>query len=654
MRRTPTVAVILSLAVAPAAQAGQDRAPQPTRAEAPDAWILRTGPGRALVADDLRALKASRSGVAILDASGVPELMTTSRPAAVRFGRPTGTAVSIYGGRSPRGWVEGAQAFDHLRVDQLAPGVDLVVSRGDAAPHVIMTASHARQLASLAFRSAPGTEMLLDGGDLVLRREATTSRIGAPSLAQPGSGTAAWRIEPDGIVTVSVAGVPADDAVAVEVPLFSAGGEDALDRVRFQDVASADGELVGVGASTDAPTLLRAIRPNDPYAAAIARWDQESDLRSLVFITARHDVLASSVALAPDGSAILGGSTRDPFLPQRAWGLPAGRHIGTFNAFAASVTPDGLLRWADAFGAPEVDEIADVAVAQDGTVALAGETWGASLFPVRGQVFVRVVTDHAAFLIRRTAAGQILDSSVFGAGGVRLKSVDAVNDGFVLSGDVARPDLFRAQGRVYGSPDRYRGATEPQGDVFAIKVPAGGNFVGSTAFLGGSGRQQAAGVVARGDRMVVGVTQGDAEQDAANDLRSHALDGWDAEWTYAFFQGVGTDEGTDQIDHEPRAFYGSRLSGREHILDLALGSDGSLHSWTAPASVTPFNISQIGLRRLRADGTFHSYYGYEQIAGNRAPAEVSFIDVVGVTTDETTSVLLLRDRGELLISRIPI
>jgi hypothetical protein len=82
---------------------------------------------------------------------------------------------------------------------------------------------------------------------------------------------------------------------------------------------------------------------------------------------ANHNDTGSSIAIATDGSIVLGGETYDP-----PFGAPAITLKGFRNPFVAVLEPDGSPRWARGFGTSGSATLASVAASGHGSAFLAG------------------------------------------------------------------------------------------------------------------------------------------------------------------------------------------------------------------------------------------------------------------------------------------
>ncbi|HUS16862.1 MAG TPA: hypothetical protein VM536_17840 [Chloroflexia bacterium] len=175
------------------------------------------------------------------------------------------------------------------------------------------------------------------------------------------------------------------------------------------------------------------------------------------------------VAVGPDGAIYVAGGLQQPR-----------QRIVDLNTLLLKFAPDGSLAWDREWGGRSGDEPADVAVAADGTVLLAGNTnsYGAG--------------SDDAFLIQVRPDGRGLAGQTWGGAGIdHSGGVDSAPDGTISLGATAHTPPYTLQ-RVTDRLARARGTVGSASGILAtpsgvVGEPAGivATPTGSTTYAGG-------------------------------------------------------------------------------------------------------------------------------------------------------------------------
>jgi hypothetical protein len=291
---------------------------------------------------------------------------------------------------------------------------------------------------------------------------------------------------PNGFQTTP-GGAPYDDAVAAKLApdgslLWATYlGGSAIDDGTDLAVGP-DGSVVvtGQAGSGSFPTTAGTCQPNyvviDPFAAKLGPGGQ------LLWSTLFGNGKASdaNVAIAADGRVFLAGSTRSG-LPMYGSGYQQTFGGGSSDGFVAELSAAGACVWTSYVGGTGDDNINDMAVAPDGTLALAGRTTGA--FPVTAGAAQPAFGGGSGdvFAARMTAAGAALPYATY-LGGTSFEDARGIAvdpAGALLVSGVTQSADFPVAGAAQPA---YGGGLV---DGFVAKLAAGGALSWST-FLGGS------------------------------------------------------------------------------------------------------------------------------------------------------------------------
>ena len=114
-------------------------------------------------------------------------------------------------------------------------------------------------------------------------------------------------------------------------------------------------------------------------AAMVARFDPSGDLILLKFLRGSGDDRATDIALGPDGSLYVAGTTTSPDFPGAGNALAGGTDV-----FVATLAPDGTVVSTALIGGTRDERAAALLRAEDGSLVLVGTTSSPD-FPVRSE-----------------------------------------------------------------------------------------------------------------------------------------------------------------------------------------------------------------------------------------------------------------------------
>lgn len=240
-------------------------------------------------------------------------------------------------------------------------------------------------------------------------------------------------------------------------------------------------------------------------AAAAPRIDYRAVL------SAASGSVVSDLAVDADGSVWVVGTTTNHLLPVTDGAVDTQFDAGDFDeGYVLKLDPAGALAYASYFGGRNVDDLAAIAIDDDGNVYLAGTTLSDDL-PVTASAYQPVLASPGAedaFLVKLDRDGRLLAATYFGGncrdlypGGTRGNPGVAVavgpGDAVYLAGGTCSTDLPTSLGHqaVYGGGSQdaflarfdgdlaftrctylggannegaYRVAVDPAGDVFLL------------------------------------------------------------------------------------------------------------------------------------------------------------------------------------------
>ena len=362
--RAGTAAALTLLVSIPAGTAG-----------AAPAWRFEpSGAPRSFVAGRLVPEATVAPDRVVPRGAGIPWLRLAASPDAAMAGQER------LPGRVTRLGEPGRQdlpTFAAVRVLQAWPGIDVVHhARSGRLEHdfVVEPGASATRI-SLVLEGADRVHSLPDGGI------AATGPGGTLTLEPP----VAWQEGEAGREPVAVAYELRGRTLG-----FALGRRDEALRLVIDPVL---GWSTWVGGSSASSSVEHALRADDGailtylvhggLPATQGAWRTEGDPsettmlaclepdgESLRWATYLPPVDIAAIALTPDGSIVLAGTTGDPTLPATGFGPAGGR-----DGWVARISGDGRSLLGSCYvGSASDDRLRDVAVAQDGDILVTGAT----------------------------------------------------------------------------------------------------------------------------------------------------------------------------------------------------------------------------------------------------------------------------------------
>ena len=275
--------------------------------------------------------------------------------------------------------------------------------------------------------------------------------------------------------------------------------------------------------------------------------------------------VGAAIAVAPDGSIVVTGTTSSPEFPtvkplQGAFG--SGPSAPSSDAFVTKIAPDGkALTYSTFLGGALADQGAAIAVDADGAAYVSGTTSSPdfpTVNPLQGErngtsdAFVAKVNPDGAGLAYSTYLG---GSGVDGASGLTL---NAGREVWVV-GTTGSTDFETAQ-------PLQREPMSAEYEVFLSKLDAAGAVLQSSTYLGGSGEELANGVALAGEdrAVVVGTTD------------STDLPGTPEVTPYQAATGGGTDGFLALVSEAGGLSTGSSAAGHQRRVQLLVATTSLL------------------------------------------------------------------------------
>lgn len=489
--------------------------------------------------------------------------------------------VRTYRGDDPSAWVTEAPSWTEVRYEGLYAGVDLAVLERDGSLAYDLLIAPGVDPSQIVVRCEGVTGLSLDGQRLVLET-AAGPLVQTPPLAWQ-VGNAGERLP----VQVGFRLLGAHrygftvDGLSESLPLVidpgltwgTALGGTFADRIT--SVAHApDGDLVvtGTTGSPDFPTTPGAFQSSVVgfSDAFVARLDPVGgQLRFSTFLGGTDTVIfrpevSEDVALAPDGSIVVAGVATSPDFPTTQGVFQPASSGGT-DAFVASFDGSGVLQWSTRLGGSKNDSAATLALARDGTVTVAGNTFSSDLPTTTGafdESFNSLFLSNDIFVARLSADGSNLDWCTYVGGVLRDEARELMlhPDGTVIVGGLSGSVDFPVTLGAYD--ESYNGSSGTETDGVLLQLSPTGASLDFATYLGSieiteiCGLAQATG----GDYVVAGLTYG-ADFPTTPGARQQAFGGGQ---TDGFVSRLSGDGATLQWS----TFFGGQ--GDDAILSLAL------------------------------------------------------------------------------------
>lgn len=368
------------------------------------------------------------------------------------------TASNYFRGPDRSDWHVGVEAFTSVRYTALYRGVDLVVYGRD------------RQV-EYDFIVAPGANpsairLHVDGGE--------TSIVGSGDLR---------------IATAS-------GSVTLSRPVIYQDGPAGRDRVEggYRRLSNGDVGLSIGGYDRSRPLVIDPVLAYSTYLGG-SDWDATSDLR----------VDAAGNAYVCGYTASLNFPATGP---QTAFG-------GSYDAFVAKLTPDGVLAWSTYLGGSGFDICQHLAIAVDGSIFAAGFTASPN-FPVVGGFQSALHGSGNGFITKLDPSGSAIVYSTYlggsGSDDIQAVTVDASGAAYI-AGTATSTDfpVVNAVRPQYGGGffDAFVAKVAPAGDALLFATYIGGNDAdtGTSIAVGPRGEIWVGGVTPSTDFPVIAPMQ---------------------------------------------------------------------------------------------------------------------------------------------------
>jgi hypothetical protein len=246
---------------------------------------------------------------------------------------------------------------------------------------------------------------------------------------------------------------------------------------------AADGGEVALGATYAAPTLIEGTALPAPLGedVVVARFDRGGGVRFSRGFVLPETQRALAVAVAPGGGTVVAGS----FVGGLDLGAGAHASAGADDAFVALLDAEGNALWSRTFGGGATDRASGVAVADDGTIWVAGQA--GSSFGVDGVT----VESGGLYVLAFDGSGDATRGAGFATPAGAVTSLVASRDGLVLGGS------FRSSIEIGARVDA---AGDRDGFVAALDVDLTPRWA---VAVGGAGADTVHAVAATGDGGVV-------------------------------------------------------------------------------------------------------------------------------------------------------
>jgi hypothetical protein len=400
---------------------------------------------------------------------------------------PPLSSVNEFRGADPALWRSGIPAFGTLRIPDLYPGIDLVLSGADGRLKIDYIVSPGASPSSIRilFRNATGVRVGSHGG-LLLRTPAGEWREDAPVFYQPGPRP----IPVPGRVVVYSDGSAGfepghyDPALPLVIDpilsfstLLGATGSNSPQSV----AVGPSGEIVVAGFTDSA--AFPAVNPQRNFTAGVEAVIVKlapggSSILQTTFLGGSGDDRAFAVAIDPDGGIYVAGWTTSSNFPTvNPW---RSTRSGYRDAFLARLAPaGGHLTFSTFLGGSGEEQARALTASSDG-VWIAGETNSAD-FPLLSALQNTLNGPQNGFVAHFSTSGTPVWSTFLGGDGTdTLRSLTRTPSG----------DLFVAGGSTSTnlpvSPLAWQAQSGGGQDGFILRINPSGSAVTAGTWLGGS------------------------------------------------------------------------------------------------------------------------------------------------------------------------
>lgn len=410
--------------------------------------------------------------------SGAFEVAPESAPAA---------QISVFHGADPSGWRGAEQAFASIKIRDLYPGIDAVLSSRDGELKIDYAVAPFADPAAIriSFPGALRVQVGSDGG-LLIETPRGDWREAPPVLYQPGAVAepVAGRVVVDSDGSARFETGPYDrsrplviDPVLTYSSVFGGTGASSAEALAI----GTDGKIVVVG-FTDASDFP-AVNPQRTFAGGVEAViltfaPSGGSMLQATFIGGSTDDRAFAVAVDPAGGIYVAGWTTSSNFPTvNAW---RSTRSGPRDAFLARLAPGGAsLTFSTYLGGSDVERATALA-ADAGGVWVAGETESVDFPTVAAYQMARGGLQDG-FLARFTTSGAVVSSSYLGGSQsdtIRAIALSASGEVYVGGGTESSNLPVPASG--------WRPGPGGGQDGFVLRLDASASAVTGGTYLGGS------------------------------------------------------------------------------------------------------------------------------------------------------------------------
>ncbi|MCL4841550.1 MAG: SBBP repeat-containing protein [Bryobacteraceae bacterium] len=410
-----------------------------------------------------------------------------SGPLRVEPASPPLSSVNEFRGADPAFWRSGIPAFGTLRIPDLYPGIDLVLSGADGRLKIDYIVAPGADPASirLRFHDISGIRVGPHGG-LLLDTQDGEWREDAPVFYQPGPRpvpvTGRVVVYSDG--SAGFAPGPYDPALPLVIdPILSfstlLGGTGSNSPQSM--AVGPSGEIVVAG-FTDSPTFP-AVNPQRNFAAGVEAVIVKlapggASVLQTTFLGGAGDDRAFAVAIDPDGGIYVAGWTTSSNFPTvNPW---RSARSGYRDAFLARLAPSGDHLTFSTFLGGAGEEQARALTASNVGVWVAGETNSAD-FPLVSALQTTLNGPQNGFVAHFLTSGSPVWSTYLGGNGTdTLRSLTLAPSG----------ELYVAGGSTSTNlpvpPLAWQSQPGGGQDGFILRINPSGSAVTGGTWLGGS------------------------------------------------------------------------------------------------------------------------------------------------------------------------
>ena len=435
----------------------------------------------------------------------------------------TGGYSNYFVGKAEKEWFTGVSHYGRLRYREVYPGIDVVYYGADGAIEFDFIAKPGADVSKIGMRFHGATSVDVDE-DVFVKKDGAEMRVRRPRVFQGGIEIPSWYEREDDVVKVRMAEVDSTAALTIDPILdfstyLGGPGEDSIQNLAM----SADGNLVLAGStqSPASPTLDPFQQPSVVSAAPII-LKMSADGKRILFYTilGRNGWdWASALAIAKDGSIVLGGSTRSASFPLKNAFQTEFKAIWD-NCWVARLTGDGRsLIYSSYMGGSNREAMYGVTLDDVGNAYFGGQT-ASNDYPIKGAIQSRFSGAIDGFLTSITPDGNIRFSTYLGGGAIdTFRDLKWRKDGVVVLVGMTTSDDFPLKNPIQmtGSP---RGG---MGSAYLVLITDDGSSLIYSSYIGGTSFGDVGAVALdQSGRIYVGASAGDRGFPVKNPLFSEA------------------------------------------------------------------------------------------------------------------------------------